>query len=42
VEVNPLVFVIAGGGVLLVAFLTVSYNASKAALTNPVNALRDE
>lgn len=42
VEVNPLVFVIAGVGVLLVAFLTVSYNASKAALTNPVNALRDE
>ena len=42
VEVNPLVFVIAGVGVLLVAFLTVSYNASKAALTNPINALRDE
>lgn len=42
VDVNPLAFVIAGVGILLIAFLTISYNASKAALTNPVDALRDE
>ena len=35
-------FVLAGAGVLLVALLTVSYQALKAALANPINALKYE
>ena len=35
-------FVLAGAGVLLVALLTVSYQALKAALANPIDALKHE
>ena len=35
-------FVLAGAGVLLVALLTVSYQALKAALANPIDALKYE
>lgn len=36
------VFALAGGGALLIALLTVSSQAIKAALTNPTRSLRDE
>ena len=36
------VFVLSGGGAMLIAFLTVSYQAIKAALANPVKSLRTE
>lgn len=39
---SPTVFVLAGVLALLIAWLTVSYQAIKAALTNPVEALRYE
>lgn len=42
IEINPLVFLMAGGLVLLVAILTVSWQAVKAAFMNPVNSLRNE
>jgi putative ABC transport system permease protein len=42
VDVGWWVFVLAGGLVLLIALLTVSYQAAKAALANPVEALRYE
>ena len=39
---NPTVFVLAGVLALMIAWLTVSYQALKAALLNPVEALRYE
>jgi ABC-type antimicrobial peptide transport system permease subunit len=36
------IFVIAGGGILAITFLTVSYHALKAAMMNPVKSLRTE
>ncbi|TDI73746.1 MAG: ABC transporter permease [Bacteroidetes bacterium] len=36
------IFVVSGMGALLIAWVTVSYQAIRAALTNPVNALRSE
>ncbi len=39
---NLLVYLLAGFGALLVAMLAVSYKSINAALTNPVNSLRDE
>lgn len=41
-DLNPIIFVLAGVLALLIAWLTVSYQAIKAALTNPVEALRYE
>ncbi len=41
-ELNPVVFVLAGLLALLIAWLTVGYQAIKTALTNPVEALRYE
>lgn len=35
-------FLLAGGVALLIAWLTVSYQSIRAALSNPVDALRDE
>lgn len=42
IELGPGVFVLAGVAVLFVAFLTVSYQALKAAMANPTDALRAE
>lgn len=36
------IFMLSGGIALLIAFFTVSYQSIKAALTNPVNSLRNE
>jgi len=41
-EITWWIFAIVGGGVLLIALLTVSYQATKAALANPVKSLRSE
>jgi ABC-type antimicrobial peptide transport system permease subunit len=36
------IFIVAGAGSLLITLFTVSYQAIKAALTNPVKSLRTE
>jgi hypothetical protein len=40
--INPWVFVMAGIGAITIALLTVSYQAVKAAVANPVKSLRTE
>lgn len=42
VEVNPLIFIASGIVAIVIAWLTVSYQAIKAAATNPVHSLRYE
>jgi putative ABC transport system permease protein len=42
VELSLWTFVLAGGTALLIALFTVSYQVIKAALANPVKALRSE
>lgn len=42
IEISVWPFLLAGGVALLIAWLTVSYQSIKAALSNPVDALRDE
>jgi len=42
IDIGWQVFVIAGISALLIAFLTVSYQAIKAAIVNPVKSLRTE
>jgi len=42
IEINAGVFLLAGGVALLIALLTVSWQAARAALANPVNSLRSE
>ncbi|MFW9835868.1 MAG: ABC transporter permease, partial [Candidatus Thorarchaeota archaeon] len=42
VSIGPLIFILAAGLTLLIAFLTVSYHAVKAALADPVASLRYE
>jgi len=41
-DLNWWIFALAGGGALLIALLTVSSQAVKAALTNPTRSLRSE
>ncbi|HLL95273.1 MAG TPA: ABC transporter permease [Spirosoma sp.] len=41
-EISWWIFALAGGGALLITLLTVSYQAIKAALLNPVHSLRSE
>ena len=40
--INPVVFLYAGGAALSVALITVSFESIRAAISNPVNALRNE
>jgi len=40
ISVSGWVFILAGGGAILIAFVTVSFQSIKAALANPVNSLR--
>jgi putative ABC transport system permease protein len=42
ITIQPVTFMIAGLTTLAIAWLTVSYLSIKAAMSNPVNALRDE
>lgn len=42
IDIGPGVFLLSGGLVLLIAVLTISYQAIKSALANPVDALRYE
>ena len=42
IDVGPGLFVLAGGTALVIALLTVSFQALKAALANPVESLRYE
>ncbi|MEM6843097.1 MAG: ABC transporter permease, partial [Bacteroidota bacterium] len=42
IVINPFAFVIAGGGIVLVAWLVISFISIKAAQLNPVDALKDE
>lgn len=42
IEINPIVFLLAGGLALVVALATVSWQSIRAALLNPVNSLQSE
>jgi len=42
IDIGWWVFVIAGGTALMIAMITVSFQAIKAALMNPVRSLRSE
>jgi hypothetical protein len=42
IEVGVWVFVLAGLGAVLIALLTVSWQSVKAAVSNPVNSLKNE
>ncbi|WP_208644802.1 ABC transporter permease [Mucilaginibacter kameinonensis] len=42
IDITWWVFVLAGGMAILIAFITISFQAVKAALTNPVKSLRSE
>ncbi|MDX2246496.1 MAG: hypothetical protein SF052_06965 [Bacteroidia bacterium] len=42
VTIHPMTFLFAGGIALAIAWITVSYQSFKTALSNPVEALRDE
>jgi len=41
-QVNSIIFIIAGGSILLITLLTISLQSIKAALINPVKSLRSE
>jgi len=42
ITISPMAYVIAGGGILLIALVVTSYHVLKAANTNPVDVLKDE
>ena len=42
IDIDPVVFILSGVGAIVVAWLTVGYQAVKAAATNPVKSLRYE
>ncbi len=42
ISLNPWMFLLSGGAVMLITLLTVSWQSYKAAVTNPVDSLRNE
>jgi ABC-type antimicrobial peptide transport system permease subunit len=42
IDIGPIVFIIACASVILITVITVSFQAIKAALANPVKSLRSE
>ncbi|KIC93642.1 ABC transporter permease [Flavihumibacter solisilvae] len=42
ITIQPVIFIVVGGLTLIIALVTVSLNASKAALSNPVKTLRSD
>jgi ABC-type antimicrobial peptide transport system permease subunit len=42
ITINPLIFLLVAAAVALIAFITISLNASRAALKNPATSLRSE
>ncbi|WP_290793472.1 ABC transporter permease [Flavihumibacter sp. UBA7668] len=42
ITINPLIFLVVAASVALIAFITISLNASRAALKNPATSLRSE
>jgi len=42
IDIKPVYFVVGGIVNIIIAFLTIGYQAAKAAMANPVNSLRDE
>jgi putative ABC transport system permease protein len=42
IDINPLLFVLAGAGVLVIAFLSVGFQTLRAALVNPADTLKYE
>ena len=42
INIGPLVFLLAGASVILITFLTIGFQAIRAALINPVKSLRSE
>ncbi|PWT97424.1 MAG: cell division protein FtsX [Bacteroidetes bacterium] len=42
INMNPLIFVVTGILILLIAFITISFQSTKAAISNPVKSLRTE
>ncbi len=42
INLDPVVFVLAGAGVVVIAFISVGYQTMKAAVLNPANTLRTE
>ena len=42
IEVGPYIFIAAGAAIILITLITISYQAIKAAIVNPVRSLRSE
>ena len=42
IDMGVYTFVLAGGGVILIAALTISFQALKAAFANPIDSLKSE
>jgi putative ABC transport system permease protein len=42
ISINPLLFIVAGIGVVMIAFLSVGFQTMKAAAVNPAQTLRSE
>lgn len=42
IEVSPVIILVAGGGLLLIALLTVSWQSLRAALINPIDIVKSQ